>query len=243
MKENKIFKRLMIFAIATTMCLTGFAVLPTVSAGEFIPISVTDQTPTAPLTNPIPSSYQPRYISGFGIDDSFTVFFEDRDAGNQISYVSTTTGPTGFPSSVIHTNIADTHFCVKDYPINIGGTDYNYRAWASVGNNVDHTFYVSNDLTTWTLVSSFTIPNAPGFTGAKGYVYYGFHDVIPLNGKYYAFAESNCGQTMLCCSDNGDDVWEAFDSVGGITDVPLQMPESITPTGNFIDLGTEHNLF
>jgi parallel beta-helix repeat protein len=214
----------------------------TVLAGTFAPVTVMDQTPTAPLANPDPSSFQPRYISGFGSDDAFTVFFEDRDASNAISYASTATGPTGFPSATTATNIADTHFCVKDWPITIGGTDYAYRAWGAVGNNTQHRFYVSNDLTNWTLVSTFTIPNAPEFTDAHGWVYYGFHDVILLNGTYYAFAESNQSQTMLVRSANGDDVWEAFASIGGRPGWgPLELPAGVsygwTPSGNFLDLG------
>jgi hypothetical protein len=218
------------------------APMTVVLAGTFGPVTATDQTPTAPLANPDPTSFQPRYISGFGSDDSFTVFFEDRDAGGTISYASTTAGPTGFPASVTATDISDTHFCVKDWPINIGGTDYAYRAWASVGNNMNHHFYVSNDLATWTLVSTFTIPNAPGFTDAHGWVYYGFHDVIELNGTYYAFAESNQSQTMIVRSANGDDVWEAFASIGGRPGWgPLELPAGIsygwTPSGSFVDLG------
>ena len=213
------------------------------AAGDpFFPAAVTDQTPTAPLANPVASSYQPRYISGFGLDNSFTVFFEDRDAGSTISYASTTTGPTGFPASATATNIADTHFVIKDWPITVGATTYAYRAWGSVGNDMNHHFYVSNDLTNWTLVSTFTISNDLGFTGANGYVYYGFHDVILLNGTYYAFAESNQSQTMIVRSANGDDVWEAFASVGGRTgDGPLELPSGVTagwtPSGTFVDLG------
>ena len=230
-------------ALMVLTMLTLLAALAAVAlAGTFTPATATDQTSTAPLANPVPSSFQPRYISGFGSDDSFTVFFEDRDAGYAISYASTTTGPTGFPASVTATDISDTHFCVKDWPINIGGTDYAYRAWGSVGNNLDHHFYVSNDLATWDLVSTFTIPNAPGFTDAHGWVYYGFHDVIQLNGTYYAFAESNQSQTMLVRSANGDNVWEAFASIGGRPGWgPLELPAGVsvgwTPSGSFVDLG------
>ncbi|MFC2108811.1 right-handed parallel beta-helix repeat-containing protein [Candidatus Bipolaricaulota bacterium] len=213
-------------------------------AGPFDPITVTDHIVTAPLANPVPSSYQPRYISGFGSGDSFTILFEDRDAANTISYVSTISGPTGFPGSATATNIADTHFVVKDWPINVAGIDYAYRGWGAVGNNVDHHFYVSNDLTTWVLVSTFIIPNAPGFADAHGWVYYGFHDVIELNGTYYAFAESNQSQTMLVRSANGDDVWEAFASVGGRPGWgPLELPADVsygwTPSGSFVDLGRD----
>jgi len=240
----KTFKLLMALAlIAGLMLVVGPAAV--VLAGTFGPITVTDQTPTAPLANPVPSSFQPRFISGFGSDDSFTVFFEDPDAGCAISYASSTSGPTGFPASATATNIADTHFVVKDWPINIGGTDYAYRAWGSVGNNMDHHFYVSNDLTSWILVSTFTIPNAPGFTDAHGWVYFGFHDVIELNGTYYAFAESNQSQTMIVRSANGDDVWEAFASVGGRSGWgPLELPAGVssswTPSGSFVDLGHDH---
>jgi len=234
-------KTLTVLMLVVGLVLLG-GLTTVVLAGTFVPITLTDQTPTAPLANPAPSSFQPRYISGFGSDNSFTVFFEDRDAGNKISYASTTSGPTGFPASATATNIADTHFCVKDWSINIDGTDYAYRAWGSVGNNMDHRFYVSNDLTNWTLVSTFTIPNAPGFTDAHGWVYYGFHDVIELNGTYYAFAESNQSQTMIVSSANGDDVWEAFASVGGRPGWgPLELPAGVsygwTPSGNFVDLG------
>jgi len=230
------------FGLALVIGLALFAGLTAVVLAGTFAVTVTDQTPAAPLANPVPTSYQPRYISGFGSDDSFTVFFEDRDNGNAISYAQTTSGPTGFPVSATATNIATTHFLVKDWPINIGGTDYAYRAWGT-SNSPTHSFYVSNDLANWTLVSTFTIPNVSPWTSLRplmpGYVYYGFHDVILLNGTYYAFAESNRGQTLLVRSANGDDVWEAFDSVGGTgaTWGPLQLPESGTPSGSFVDLG------
>ncbi len=211
------------------------------SAGSFPIAAFTDHTPTAPLANPLPASYGSRYLSGFGTGDSFTVFFEDRDAGSAISYNSTSGGPEGFAAANTGTNVADTHFTVKDWPITVGATPYAYRAWASVGNNPDHRFYVANDPSTWVLVSTFTIANDPGFTGARGQVYYGFHDVTLLNGTYYAFAESNQGQTMLVRSAAGDDVWQAFAGVGGTlaADGPLQMPESATPSGSFFDLGLD----
>jgi len=234
----KRFRLTLVIGLALVIGLVATAL-----AGTFEPVTVTDQTLTAPVANPVPGSYQPRYISGFGSGDSFTVFFEDRDAAYTISYASTTTGPTGFPAGATATNITDTHFVVKDWPINVGGTDYAYRAWGSVGNNMSHNFYVSNNLTNWVLVSTFTIPNVSPWTSPRplmpGYVYYGFHDVILLNGTYYAFAESNRGQTLLVRSANGDDVWEAFDSIGGSNAAwgPLQLPESGTPSGSFIDLG------
>ena len=51
-----------------------------VLANDPFPVTVRDQTPTAQLANPAPGSCQPRYISGFGVGNAFTVFFEDRDA-------------------------------------------------------------------------------------------------------------------------------------------------------------------
>ncbi|MCK6558067.1 right-handed parallel beta-helix repeat-containing protein [bacterium] len=213
------------------------------AANAQFPVTVTDQTPTAPLANPAPGSFEPRYISGFGADGTFTVFFEDRAAGNQISYAATATGPTGFPAAATMTSIIpETHFVIKDWPITISSTTYAYRAWGSVGNNPQHKFYVSNDLVNWTLISTFTIPNAATFTDAHGFVYYGFHDVVELNGTYYAFAESNQSQTMLVRSVNGDDVWEAFAGIGGRPGWgPLELPSGVTagwtPSGSFVDLG------
>jgi hypothetical protein len=233
-------------AILTTIVFSFCSVFCVV-AGTFDEFVLTDQTPDAPLAAPAPASYQPRYISGFGLGDAFTVFFEDRDAGGTISFVSTATGPEGFPAAVSPANITDTHFLVKDWPITIGPDTYAYRAWGAVGNNPDHRFYVSNDLATWTLVSTFTIPNAASFTTALGFVYYGFHDVIEINGTYYAFAESNQSQTMIVRSTNGDEVWEAFESIGGPPgNGPLELPAGVasgwTPTGSFFDLGLDQGM-
>jgi hypothetical protein len=211
------------------------------------PLVVTDMTPSEPLMRPLPCTYDPRYVSGFGSDDVFTVFFEDRSSGppHPIAYASTTSGPTGFGTYVTRTNIADTHFVVKDWPVMVSDTMYAYRAWGAVGNNRDHRFYASDNLVTWTLSSTFTISNALSFTGAKGFVYYGFHDVILLNGTYYAFAESNQSQTMLVSSTTGTDDWIAFASIGGTApeDGPLQLPSGETygwtPSGSFFDLGDD----
>ena len=65
-----------------------------------------------------------------------------------------------------------------------------------------------------------------------------------MNGTYYAFAESNQGQTMIVRSANGDDVWEAFDSIGGPPgNGPLELPAGVlngwTPTGSFFALGLD----
>jgi hypothetical protein len=209
-----------------------------VSAQEPYPVTIEDQTPTQPLAHPTASDFQPRYMSSFGQDDAFTVFFEDRDNSGRISFNQTTTGPLGFSAASTATNIVDTHFVVKDWPVVISGTTYDYRGWGSDGNNSQHNFYVSNNLITWTHVSTFTIANSAAFTTAQGFVYYGFHDVIPLNNTYYAFGESNGGQTMIVSSTTGTDDWIAFAGVGGIdpADGPLQMPGSPTPTGNFLPL-------
>jgi hypothetical protein len=121
---------------------------------------------------------------------------------------------------------------------------FAFRAWGAVGNSPDHRLYVSDDLSCWILVATFTIPNAAGFSGARGTVYYGFHDVIRINGTFYAWGESNQGQTMVVRSAQGDHVWEAFDSIGGTEagDGPLQMPESPTPSGSFFDLGSDRGI-
>jgi hypothetical protein len=232
---------ILIFTIATL-----FPTAP-IDAGTFDGFVLTDQTPDTPLANPIPTSYAPRYISGFGAGPSFTLVYEDRNASSAISLVTTSTGPAGFASAATVTTIADTHFVIKNWPITIGPATYVHRAWASVGNNPDHHFYVSNDLVTWVLVSTFQIPNAASFTDALGFVYYGFHDVILLNGTYYAFAESNQSQTMVVRSANGDDVWEAFESIGGPPgNGPLELPAGVTngwtPTGSFFDLGLDRGM-
>jgi len=205
-----------------------------------IQVTATDMTPEAPLPKPSPASHQPRYMSGFGSGDSFTLFFEDRARDFQVYYFETTDGIDGFPESATPTNVRDTHFCVKDWPINIGGIDYAYRAWGALWDTADHHFYVSNDLENWTLVSTFTIPT---LGGPGGQVFYGFHDVIQLNGKYYAWGECNIGYTLICSSDNGDDDWKAFTRVGGLYDLPnpgpLKLPGETgpTPTGSFFELG------
>ncbi|MGD8456374.1 MAG: sortase [Anaerolineales bacterium] len=218
------------------------------SYGTYSPQGVIDQTFATPLSNPVPGSFEPRYISGFGLDDNFTIFFEDRNAGGRISYIQTTTGVTGLPATITGTNIpSDLHFVIKPWPWpDTGGVQYNYRAWTSAGNNPDHRFYGSNDLINWTLISTFTIPDAPGFTGSFGNVHYGFHDVIripqtsgPDPYHYYAWGETNLGQTLFIRSFGGGDGWEAFAGVGGVLPAhgPLTYPEPATPKGSFFDLG------
>ncbi len=215
-------------------------------AGVFFPVQLIDHNPVLPLESPSPAAYEPRYISGFGQDGEFTIFFEDRSDNGRIYFASTTTGPTGFPVTATATNIADTHFVVKDWPVTLDGTSYAYRAWASVGNVPEHHFYVSNDLANWTLVSTFTVTNRPPLTSTVyGSVYYGFHDVIQINGTYYAFAETNNARTVLVSSTTGTDDWFAFASLGSFATSPgfgpLQLPEGVgvgwTSSGAFFDLG------
>ena len=204
-----------------------------------IAVEATDETPTEPLSNPSPAKCQPRYISGFGDDDIFTLFFEDRANNSQICYIETTDGIDGLPETATATDIEDTHFCIKDWPVTINGKEYAYRAWAAMLNTPKHNFYVSNDLTNWTLVNEFEIPTLSGIPGGK--VYYCFHDVIRLNGKYYAWGECNIGYTLICRSANGADDWEAFACVGGLHDLsnvgPLKLSATGTPTGSFFELG------
>jgi len=240
------------FRLVHVLLIVGFVLLVmgetlTVAAplrGVFTPNAVIDQNDQTPLSNPAPATYAPRYLSGFGLDDNFTIFFEDRDLGQRISYVQTTSGPTGFPATPIATNITDTHFVVKNWPYpDSGAVQYQYRGWGAVGNNTDHHFYGSNDLTNWTLISTFQIPIDAGFTNARGTVYYGFHDVIRIpigtGFRYYAWGESNGGQTQLVYSDTGGDTWTAISSIGGTHagDGPLLYLESGTPSGSFFDLG------
>jgi uncharacterized repeat protein (TIGR01451 family) len=218
----------------------------TVYAGSFTDFNLVDQTPDKPLVNPLSDSYHARYVSGFGLDNAFTIFFEDRKDGNRIKFVTTTTGPEGFPSGATATDIQDTHFLVKPWPITVNGTVYAYRAWAAVGNNKDLTFYVSNNLVNWTLVSTFQISNSAALGDGYGYVYYGFHDVIRLNATFYAFAETNTGHTVIVRSADGNDSWEAFVHMGGINGSgPLGTPSGAsgwTGRGNFFDLGNDRGL-
>ncbi|UCF16824.1 MAG: hypothetical protein JSW59_05055, partial [Phycisphaerales bacterium] len=145
----------------------------------------------------------------------------------------------GLPETATATDIRDTHFCVKDWPITIKGTRYAYRAWAAMWDTDEHNFYVSNNPTDWILVSTFEIPTLSGTAGGK--VFYGFHDVIRLNGRYYAWGECNIGYTLICGSDSGTDDWQAFACVGGLHSLggvgPLKLSKPGTPTGSFFELG------
>ena len=220
--------------ISLSLALSTYYVLAEVSVPQ------EDQTQNAPLASP-PASADPRYLSGFGEDNTYTIFYEDRNDnvgcsnGARIYYVQTSNGAFGF-SAPTRTNICDTHFVVKDMPVTIGGTTYAYRAWAAVGNNEDHNFYVSNDLVNWTRNpisgTSFTF-NDPNGTGL--HVYYGFHDVIQLNGNYMGFAETNGSRSLIVWSDEGTNDWDIIAVVGGSGAGPLDLnvgSTGPTPTGN-----------
>ncbi len=198
-----------------------------------------DQTQNAPLASP-PASANPRYLSGIGTDNEYTIFYEDRadttdcSYGARIYFVHTTDGAFNLTAPTV-TNICDTHFTVKAMPTTIGGTTYAYRAWGSIANNDQHNFYVSNNLITWVRNpisgTSFTF-NDPNSTGL--HVYYGFHDVIEINSNYMGFAETNTAETVIVWSDEGTNNWDIIAVVGGSNDLPLELGVSPTPTGNFI---------
>ena len=248
--KKSVTTRILLGSLILVLCLYAAGEINSIAAlltGTYTPASVVDQNPATPLSNPTPAGFAPRYLSGFGQDDSFTIFFEDRNIGGQISFIQTNSGVSGFPAAPTATNITDTHFVVKNWPYpDTGPVQYQYRGWGAVGNNANHNFYGSNDLVNWTLISTFTIPNDPGFTTARGFVYYGFHDVIripqsagPDPYHYYAWGESNQGQTQLVYSTDGGSNWTAISSVGGTNpaDGPLLYPEAATPSGSFFDLG------
>jgi LPXTG-site transpeptidase (sortase) family protein len=217
----------------------------TVEAAFSVP--QTDQTPLAPLSNP-GSPIQPRYISGFGLDNIYTIFFENR--ADQIGctnldtyriyFNQTISGPFGFSATSTATDLCETHFTVKNWPITIGMTSYAYRGWGAQGNNPNHGFYVSNNLVNWTTI--YTGPNMfqdpLGVMGGET-INYGFHDIIELNGHFLGFAESAGGNTYIVESDNGDENWTVMAEVGGSqnTDGPLALSFSLAgplPTGNFL---------
>lgn len=236
----------MIIVIALGILLGG-STRNSVHAESSVP--QTDQNPITPLVFPNPTIASPRYISGFGVNDTYTIFYEDRNDsagcafGYRIYYNQTASGVPGLSAIGTPTNICDTHLLVKNWPITILGTTYSYRAWGSVDNNPSHTFYVSNDLTNWTLlyvgVNMFSDPG--GVLAGDGGIYYGFHDIIQLNGNYIGWVESNGGRTYIVWSDDGDQNWTIMSRVGGGTaaDTPLNLYffPGITgpiPSGNFL---------
>ena len=214
--------------------------------GVFAEVSIpqTDQTPLTPLLAPNPLVAAPRYISGIGEDNVYTIFYEDRNDtsgcsfGYRIYLNQTTTGAFGFAGTSTATNICDTHLKVKDWPITIGANTYSYRAWGSVDNNAYHTFYVSNDLVNWTLIYYGTGMFNETITGGDA-ILYGFHDIVQINGNYIGFVESAGGHTYIAWSDNGDQTWTVIAKVGGsaATDLPLSLSFTSAgpiPTGNFL---------
>ncbi len=217
------------------MFLLLLALPQAVSAESSVPQS--DQTPLLPLFQPNPLIASPRYLSGFGMDNVYTIFYEDRADtsgcafGSRIHFNQTSSGPLGFAATSTATNICDTHLIVKDWAINIAGTNYAYRAWGAVGNNPSHAFYVSNDLINWTQVGGFfTFPDPFG-----DQILYGFHDIVRINNNYMGFAESAGGHTYIVWSDNGDQTWSVIARVGGSgAGDHLILPDSPTPTGNFV---------
>ncbi|MBI3158687.1 MAG: sortase [Chloroflexi bacterium] len=237
--------------VFASILLLGLMGVPVFAAYAQVTIPPPDQTGVTPLAAPDPATTNPRYLSGFGLDDAYTIFYEDRGDtagcafGARIYYNQTTTGAFGFAAASTATNICDTHFVVKDWPITIpapdpNAGDYAYRGWGAVGNNPSHTFYVSNDLTNWTLISVFTFTDPGGVAPGEG-VYYGFHDIVELDGEYYGFAEMNSGRTVIVHSLLGDDVWEVVASVGGLNPAhgPLHLGffpgiTGPTPTGSFL---------
>jgi len=204
-----------------------------------------DQTPTAPLPAPNSATTRSRYISGFGLDNSFTIFYEDRADtagcafGSRIYFNQTSNGPFNLSSTSTATDICDTHLIVKNWPITIGAT-YAYRAWGSVGNNLNHTFYVSNNLTNWTQIYFGTgMFSDPGNVLLGDTILYGFHDIVQLNNNYMGFVESAGGHTYIAWSDNGDQNWRLIARVGGSGpgDAPLNLSFTSAgpiPTGNFV---------
>jgi LPXTG-site transpeptidase (sortase) family protein len=226
-----------------------FILLSSVSLSVYAEASVpqTDQTPLTPLTAPSPASEWPRYISGFGVDNSYTIFYEDRNDsagcsyGYRIKFNQTTTGAMGFATTSTSTDICDTHFTVKDWPITLSGYGtYSYRGWGSVDNNPYHDFYVSNNLVNWTRIYYGTgMFSDPSNIMSGETINYGFHDIMEINNNYIGFVESAGGNTYIAWSDLGDDVWTIVAKVGGSEagDLPLSLSFTSAgpiPTGNFL---------
>jgi len=223
---------LVIILVFTGLMLTSGIVLAEVSVPQV------DQTNTTPLSIPNPGTSDPRYLSGFGSDNSYTIFYEDRrdfascPYGSRIYFVQTIDGPLNF-SPPVRTNICDTHLVVKNWPITIGGTDYYYRAWGSRGNNSQHNFHVSTDMINWVTNPITSTP----FTFSDPSVFYGFHDIVQINNNYMGFAETNGSRTVLVLSDLGTNVWNVVGVVGGVGVGPLDLDVGLTgptPTGSFV---------
>ena len=242
MRQGKQLRwRLQVGAVLLAVLL--FILVPfTSSARADVSVPQTDRNPATPLAAGGPSIY-PRYISGFGTDNTFTIFYEDRnDAVScptpgtwRIYFNQTTSGPLGLSPTSTATDLCETHFTVKNWPITLSGTTYAYRGWGANGNTGTHAFYVSTDLVHWTLVSTFT------FNHPSDGILYGFHDILMLNGHSMGFVESAGGRTYIVWSAAGDQNWTVVAEVGGggPGDGPLNLYlfSGITgpkPTGNFI---------
>ena len=253
--EKMPLKNCLIIIFTTTILL-----LASGSARAEVSVPLTDQTVSPSLPAPNPNLINPRYISGFGVENTYTIFYEDRCAGgcasgSPIFFNQTINGAFNFATVSTPTNLCDTHFVVKDWPITIdpphpNAGNYAYRGWGAVGNNPNNHFYVSNNLTNWTLISTFTFTDPSGtvLNGGEN-IFYGFHDVIQLNGNYVGFGETNLSRTLIVWSDDGDDNWQVIAEVGGSgpTHAPLNLRFSPTisgptPTGNFILMEVDGNL-
>ena len=199
-----------------------------------------DRTFSIPLAGPNQAISTPRYISGFGSDNSYTIFYEDRklacSGAYRIVFNQTTQGAEGFSNTSTATNICDSHFTVKDWPFTFGGNSYAYRAWGAGTYSGSHRLYGSNDLINWTLLTTFTFPIDKTIVDSQ--VLYGFHDVVQINGKYLGFAETAGGFTVIVESPDGLNNWTEAALVGGSNsgNNPLNLlySQGPTPTGNFV---------
>jgi hypothetical protein len=199
-----------------------------------------DRTFKIPLSKPSSATSTPRYLSGFGSDNAFTIFYEDRklscSGAFRIVFNQTTTGPEGLSSSSTVTDMCDSHLIVKDWPFSFGGNTYAYRAWGAGTYSGVHNFYGSNDLIHWTKVSTFNIPTNKSIVDSQ--ILYGFHDVVQINGQFLGFAETAGGFTVIVKSPDGLADWTVVSLVGGSNsgNGPLNLLSSSgpKPTGNFV---------
>jgi LPXTG-site transpeptidase (sortase) family protein len=119
--------------LCTAIFLIGLVVYAKPVLAE-IAIPTTDRTPNSPLLNPDPATINSRYLSGFGLDNTFSLFFENRaESGpvllawppvnwedppapgppalppsvnaSRINYNSTTNGPIGLGATSTRTTV------------------------------------------------------------------------------------------------------------------------------------------